>query len=112
MQNEKVARIRILTRDIHNDVICLYDIIEKCLELSQAATTLEVENNKKALEDLKRGAKEARDLSILYYERLLHEVQPEVIAHFERNRPAPRGKPIQETLKEQEQNKSNNLNTE
>jgi len=96
-----------LTNDIRKEDLCLQDIIDKAISLSGPACKLEIENNKAALEELKKGAREIRDLGEAFYHRLKNEVQPEVIAyHVNKQKAAPRGKNIQETLNEQ--NKSNN----
>lgn len=104
MQRDRVEKLRLLVQDIRKEKLCLQDIIDKAINLSKPACTLEIENSPKALEDLKRGAKEIRDLGALFYRRLCDEVQPEVIAHSQsKPKGKPRGVDIRENLKNKEQ---------
>jgi len=108
MQNGKVGKIRNLVQDIHNEKVCIQSFIDLALKLSKQACILEVENSPNALSELKRGARELRDLGTLFYRRLCDEVTPEVIAYRESlPKGSPRGKDIRENLKNKEQNNNN-----
>ena len=99
-QRGDVARIRILLNDTREDKICIQSIIDKAISLSQDAATLEVANQKRPLDRLKRETKELRDLVIEFHNRLVDEVQPEVL-DFLGNKPKakPRGLPFSQQKK-------------
>jgi len=79
--------------------MCLQTLIDKTIEISKPASKLEVENNKTALADLKRGLRELRKDVIKMEDRIKDEVGPEVIKYWNKQpKGKPRGKSIQDNL--------------
>ena len=101
----QILKIRNLIKDCkEEEEIVLQDFISILSEVSKNCTKLEVENNKKIIVDLRRNLRDLKKVLILFKNRIDTEVYADVMHWDElREKEAPRGKNIQQILKEKKE---------
>jgi hypothetical protein len=91
MSDLKIEKIRYLLDDPYEEKVCLQDMIEAITNMSMLCAKLEIEQNRSAIVELKKRAKDFKKLAIDFNERVRGEVFNEVVDWQANNDPKSQG---------------------